>query len=180
MRDHSEAIHLLESEALTDVLVGGFVDRESGAARFHPMLDSVYLRFGKRYLRCLAEDQEYAFTLEVMETITRDFPIEEEDEFCVASLFGVLLGDGFTARPVITFRAIPADASGRGEALSACEFLFEDAEGLRIEPMIPHGLRLSSTRDGGALDEALPPGGGVTWTRTRRHEADGRPQQGEV
>jgi hypothetical protein len=166
-----DVTRVLETKPLTDVVVGGFVDREAGAARFHPVLESVYLRFGADYVRCKAQDQDYGVKVDVVAAISRDFPMDDGDEFCVASLFTLLLGDAFSSRPVASFRAFPPTRpSADGEAFAACEFLFEDAETLLVEPMVPYGLRLSNPRSGSAFAHDAERASAVTWTHAGRED----------
>lgn len=164
----------LEADPVTDLVVGGYVDREDGRARFHPKTDSVYLVCGEQMLRFLAGRDDYVVIVDVVAAVTRDFPIDPDDEFCVASLFTLLLGDAYTDRRVDRFRATRAPG-GEGEAnvIGGCELGFEDGEVLTIEPMVPSGLRIASSGRG---HDASEPGGadifswrrGIGWTGAPR------------
>jgi hypothetical protein len=145
-----EIAALLEAHPLSDVVVGGYLETTRVPRRFQPMLRSVSLEFGGRYVRCTAGEQDYYVALELVDEVTCDFAIDEDDEFCVASLFTLLLGDAYTERRVTEFRALegsgPTDVENG--VVGGVEFRFEDEESLVIEPMVPHGLWLTNPRRG--------------------------------
>jgi hypothetical protein len=164
--DLAGSLAQLEVEPLGDLLVGGFIDRDAdGRVRFHPVTESVYLACGEALVRFRAGRDDYVVVIDAVSEITRDFPIDEDDEFGVASLFTLLLGDAYAERRIDRIRA--AEVAG---GVAWCELGFEDGARLRIAPMVPSGLWLSTDGpaddvEGGAVASWRR---GIGWTGLRR------------
>ena len=163
----ADVLASFEAAPVSDLLNGGYVDPQD-RVRFQPMPDSLYLVCGERLLRFLAERDDYVVNVGTVGEVTRDFPIDEDDEFSVASLFTLLLGDSYTERWVDRVRA--REVTG---GVAWCELGFEGGDALRIAPMVPTGLRVTARGpDGDSYADAgraLSWRRGLGWTGPRSH-----------
>src|SRR4051812_19268495 len=104
----AQILEIVETRPFTDVLVAGYVYRE-GVTRFHADTYSVYLRFDGPMLRCRACEHRYALTLTVVDEISDDIPRDPQDEFCITSLYTLLLSDSHNRRRVDGLDAAAAE-----------------------------------------------------------------------
>src|SRR5438874_7359689 len=84
MNIEHELKQLFSAERLRDIILPGYVDQGPLSLEFHPMLWWIYVAFERSYLRFEARNQ-WHLKMDVVNQIQRDFEVDENDQFCVAS-----------------------------------------------------------------------------------------------
>ena len=139
----------LRGKQLTDVLAAGYLDEQAGVRRFHPMFENLYLEFEDVLLKVSAVGQYWNVALQSVGSIECEFDLDEDDEFCTASIRHQALHDPDGSHYLASWRAFLRPDGGiarlvlyfdGGSPGTASELLF-------IDPENTHGLRLGGQCD---------------------------------
>src|SRR5262249_40379115 len=84
--DIKSLITAIQSNTITDIFIVGYIDYCGATKQFHPMLENIYIELGQQLLRCSSIEQYDKLRMTLVEKITCDFEIDDDDEFCIISI----------------------------------------------------------------------------------------------
>ncbi|MFJ4968351.1 hypothetical protein [Streptomyces sp. NPDC088755] len=150
---------VLAKEAVWDVQVPGFIDRDGDTPRFTPIADNVYLAREQGYLRLDAGSGEGQLTMTLVDRVEVPRALQgEDDEFALASV-----GESFFADARSSFRltgvryALSLGSEPDRGTVRCAEFEFEKKFVVFADPMYHFGIRLEGV---GAYDRWIASTGG--------------------
>jgi hypothetical protein len=145
MSEMNKIIEILYNEPVKDIVVPGFIDEDNGHKNFHLMLNSVYFEFDHKFLRFASIDQYFRLSMKVVEELTCDFDIDEDDEFCLSSLFELTLSDAYSSARVTFLRCfLDAESDIEAGVVKCAEFHFENRNIIFIDPTYTYGIRIGT------------------------------------
>jgi hypothetical protein len=91
MTDINIVTNLLKDRKLTNIFVSGYLDKCKSTTYFHPMLRFLYLQFEDIILEVSSVDQYWNVEIAVVDHIKCKFEIDEDDEFCISSIYQMVV-----------------------------------------------------------------------------------------
>jgi hypothetical protein len=146
----NEIIELLQTESLTEILSGGYIDDDDEPKRSRLLLRCIYLAFGDRLLRCTSVGQFDQLKFDIVEHVdptfsSDDLRIFQEYQFCLIPLTNLFVTEALSNHRVVGLRYFfdsRADPT-RGIVTTAAMFL-ERGEVLFLDPRNTFGVHVGN------------------------------------
>lgn len=143
----TDAVQILVDEArgspLSDVIVAGFVDDSNGVKMFHPMMDQVYLKLGSALFMLSSSGEHSSLLVQRIARVTREFDIDEDDEFCTCSVAQMFLSAPYADSTICSIDWLYGPTSdGTARTLKALGLLLERQEYMFFDPLNYFGIQI--------------------------------------
>jgi hypothetical protein len=148
MSEIDQIITVLDTRALSDVIVAGSLKAGGRAKRFKPSLTAVYLDFKGTLIRCSSVNQYSALEMRLVDEIDLTFDIMEGDERCVAPVSALCLRVPGWDHNIRSLRVLVEPGIGPEAAIFACAGIgVGESDYLFFDPMSISGIRLGEEAD---------------------------------
>ncbi len=145
----NQIINLLQSHPLTDILSVGYINSDDTIKKFHIIEEDVYLEFGNSLLRCSSVNQYDKLRMKIVNQIEFDFDfeLEEDDEFCVCSVFNIYLFDPYGTNQITSAEFLVDERCNIEEGIVKCaKFNIGIKDELFLDPTHTFGMKINENR----------------------------------
>lgn len=147
MNSINQIINLLQSHPLTDILSVGYINSDDTIKKFHIIQEDVYLEFGNSLLRCSSVNQYDKLRIKIVNQIEFDFELEEDDEFCVCSIFNMYLFDPYGTNQITSAEFLVDNQCNIEEGIVKCaQFNIGIKDELFLDPTHTFGIQINGNR----------------------------------
>ena len=143
----NQIINIFQSHPLTDMLIVGYIDSDKTRKQFHTIQEDLYLEFGNSFLRCSSVNQYDKLRMKIVNQIEFDFELEEDDEFCVCSVFNMYLFDPYGTNQITSAEFLVNDRCNIEEGIVKCaKFNIGIKDELFLDPTHTFGIQINGNR----------------------------------
>ncbi|HEY9892651.1 MAG TPA: hypothetical protein V6D37_12790 [Candidatus Sericytochromatia bacterium] len=145
----NQIVNLLQSQALTDMLLVGYIEQDDTIKRFNPIQEEVYLEFGHSLLRCSSINQYDKLRIRIVDKMAFDFgfEIEEGDELGICSIFNMYLFDPYGTNQITAAQFLLDEECNLDEGVVKCAgFSIGSKDYLFLDPTHTFGIQINGKR----------------------------------